>query len=611
METAGADKNNLFPVFLKLEQLKTLIVGGGKVGLEKLSALLGNSPAAEITLVAKEIGEGIRALAASHPRVLLLEKEFDGVDLDGHDLVIIATSSRELNLSIRKMASGKGILANVADTPDLCDFYLSSIVQKGNLKLAVSTNGKSPTVAKRVKEFLNESIPENINESLDNLEIIRKDLHGNFAHKVKKLNEITAVLASEKKEDYIRSHNTQRDTMKDQSKLVRIQAERSNNREHSVPLYLTSSFIFDSAEQGRALFAEEEEGNIYSRYSNPNTTEFIEKIRVLEGAEAGLAFSSGMAAVFASIAGLLSTGDHVVSCRSIFGSTHQLFTRLFPRWGITHTYVDASRPEDWEKAIRENTKMIFLETPSNPGLELIDLEWAGKLAKKHGLILNVDNCFATPYLQKPIAYGADIVSHSATKYMDGQGRVLGGILVGKQNIIDQLMFFIRNTGPAMSPFNAWTVSKSLETLGVRMDRHCSSALRIAGLLEAHPQVQSVRYPFLPSHPQYELARKQMKQGGGVVTFVIKGGYDQARRFLDALEMTLLTSNLGDTRTIATHPASTTHSKLTPEERAAIAIEDGSIRISVGLEDVEDIIADLTGALERSAVQVAELNKHGS
>ncbi|HEY9560334.1 MAG TPA: aminotransferase class I/II-fold pyridoxal phosphate-dependent enzyme [Anseongella sp.] len=387
--------------------------------------------------------------------------------------------------------------------------------------------------------------------------------------------------------------------MKDQSKLVRIQAARSANREHSVPLYLTSSFIFDDAEQGRALFAEEEEGNIYSRYSNPNTSEFIEKIRALEGAEAGLAFSSGMAAVFASFAGLLSSGDHVVSCRSIFGSTHQLLTRLFPRWGITHTYVDASRPEDWESAIRENTKMIFLETPSNPGLELIDLEWVGKLARKHDLILNVDNCFATPYLQKPIQYGADLVSHSATKYMDGQGRVLGGIVVGRKDLMDQLMFFIRNTGPAMSPFNAWTVSKSLETLGVRMDRHCSSALKIAEMLEGHPEVESVRYPFLPSHPQYELAKRQMSQGGGVVTFVVKGGYDRARRFLDALQMILLTSNLGDTRTIATHPASTTHSKLTAEERAAIAIEEGSIRISVGLEDIEDILADLSGALERS------------
>lgn len=388
--------------------------------------------------------------------------------------------------------------------------------------------------------------------------------------------------------------------MRDQTKLIRIQAERSGNREHSVPLYLTSSFIFDDAEQGRAMFAEELGGNIYSRYSNPNTTEFIDKICALEGAEAGLAFSSGMAAVFASMAGLLRSGDHIVSSRSIFGSTHQLFTRLFPRWGITHTYADASRPEQWEAAIQENTKMIFLETPSNPGLELIDLEWAGKLARKHNLILNVDNCFATPYLQKPIEYGADIVSHSATKYIDGQGRVLGGVLAGRKDLMDELMFFIRNTGPALSPFNAWTVSKSLETLGVRLDRHCSNALEVARMLEAHPEVVSVRYPFLPSHPQYELAKKQMKQGGGIVTFVPSGGYERARKFLDALEMTLLTSNLGDTRTIATHPASTTHSKLTPEERAAIAIEDGTIRVSVGLEDVEDILADIRLALERSA-----------
>lgn len=613
-ESVDTGRNALFPVFLKLERLNTLVVGGGKVGLEKLTALMANSPKAAVTLVGREISADIRELAASHPQVLLLEKDFEESDLDGHDLVIIATASRDLNLRIREMAAAWNILSNVADTPDLCDFYLSSIVQKGHLKLAVSTNGKSPTIAKRVKEMLHEAIPENINQSLDNLEVIRKRLNGDFAYKVQKLNEITSVLASggepaveiKKEEDYIRSLNQSRETMKDQSKLVRIQADRSANREHSVPLYLTSSFIFENAEQGRALFAEEESGNIYSRYSNPNTTEFIEKVRALEGAEAGLAFSSGMAAVFASIAGLLSAGDHIVSCRSIFGSTHQLFTRLFPRWGITHTYVDASRPEDWEGAIRENTKMIFLETPSNPGLELIDLEWAGQLAAKHKLILNVDNCFATPYLQKPIQYGAHIVSHSATKYMDGQGRVLGGILVGQRDLMDQLMFFIRNTGPAMSPFNAWTVSKSLETLGVRMDRHCSSALEIARLLEAHPEVENVRYPFLPSHPQYELAKKQMKAGGGIVTFVVKGGYDRARRFLDALDMILLTSNLGDTRTIATHPASTTHSKLTAEERRAIAIEDGSIRISVGLEDVEDIITDITRALERSTVSAREV-----
>lgn len=384
--------------------------------------------------------------------------------------------------------------------------------------------------------------------------------------------------------------------MKDQSKLIRTQMPRSQHREHTAPLYLTSSFVFNDFEHGRALFEEEAEGNIYSRYSNPNTTELIEKVCALEEAEDGLAFSSGMAAVFASFAGLLKSGDHILACRSVFGSTHQLFTGLFPRWGITHTYVDAAAPEKWEEAIRENTRMIFLETPSNPGLELIDLEWAGKLARKHGLILNVDNCFATPYLQKPMVFGADIVSHSATKYMDGQGRVLGGILAGRQELIDELTFFIRHSGPSMSPFNAWMISKSLETLGVRMDRHCSNALKVAEMLESHPEVESVRYPFLPSHPQYELAKKQMKQGGGIVTFVLKGGVERAKRFLDALQMILLTSNLGDARTIATHPASTTHSKLTEEERKAINIASGTIRISVGLEDAEDIIADIEQAL---------------
>lgn len=388
--------------------------------------------------------------------------------------------------------------------------------------------------------------------------------------------------------------------MKEQSKLIRNQAARSQNREHSVPLYLTSSFIFDDAEQGRAVFADEMEGNIYSRYSNPNTSEFIDKVIELEGAEAGLAFSSGMAGVFASLAGLLKSGDHILACRSIFGSTHQLLNTLLPRWGITYSYVDALKPEEWEAAIRPETRMIFLETPSNPGLELVDLEWLGSLKKKHpNIIINVDNCFATPYLQKPIQYGADLVSHSATKYFDGQGRVLGGVVVGRADLIKELKFFIRHTGPAMSAFNAWIFSKSLETLTIRMDRHCSSALKLAEMLEAHAEVEQVRYPHLPSHPQYELAKRQMKQGGGIVTFNIKGGFERAKRFLDALEMILITSNLGDSRTIATHPASTTHSKLSEEEREAIGIQPGSIRISVGLEDAEDILADIKQALDNS------------
>ncbi|HCU44486.1 MAG TPA: O-succinylhomoserine sulfhydrylase, partial [Sphingobacterium sp.] len=366
------------------------------------------------------------------------------------------------------------------------------------------------------------------------------------------------------------------------------------------PLYLTSSFIFDSAEQGRAIFAEEEQGMVYSRYANPNTSELINKVCILEGAEAGLSFSSGMAAVFASFAGIIESGDHIVSSRAIFGSTHQLFTQLFPRWGVTTTYVDAVDPEEWEKAIRPNTKIIFLESPSNPGLELVDLEWLGSLKKKYPhIILAIDNCFATPYLQKPLKYGFDLSIHSATKYMDGQGRVLGGLVVGKQELIDKLMFFIRHTGPSLSPFNAWVISKSLDTLGLRMDRHCSNALALATVLETHPEIEDVKYPFLPSHPQYELAKKQMKAGGGIVTFVVAGGKERAFRFLDELNMILYTSNLGDARSIATHPASTTHSKLTEDERLNLGIKPGSVRLSVGLEDQEDIIQDILQALEKT------------
>lgn len=386
----------------------------------------------------------------------------------------------------------------------------------------------------------------------------------------------------------------------EQSKIIRQQAERSSKREHSVPLYLTSSFIFDSAEQGRAIFAEEEEGMVYSRYANPNTSEFIEKVCILENAEDGLAFSSGMAAVFASFAGLLSNGDHIVSSRAIFGSTHQLFTQLFPRWGITHTYVDAINPEEWEKAIQANTKILFLESPSNPGLELVDLEFLAKLKEKFpNLILVIDNCFATPYLQKPLNYGFDLSIHSATKYMDGQGRVLGGVIVGKKILIDKLMFFIRHTGPAMSAFNAWILSKSIDTLALRMDRHCSNALSLAEALENHPEIADVKYPFLASHPQYELAKKQMKAGGGIVTFEVKGGKNRAFKFLDALQMILYTSNLGDERSIATHPGSTTHSKLSEEERINLGINPGTIRLSVGLEDQNDIINDILQALESS------------
>ncbi|MEX0778325.1 MAG: O-succinylhomoserine sulfhydrylase [Balneolales bacterium] len=386
---------------------------------------------------------------------------------------------------------------------------------------------------------------------------------------------------------------------KPQTQAIRNQVKRSEHREHSVPLYLTSSFVFENAEQARAMFANEIEGNVYSRFSNPNTEEFVDKMCALEEAEDGLATASGMSAVYTSMAGLLDQGDHILVSRAVFGSTHQILTMVLPRFGITHTYADIADPEGWEKLIQPNTKMIFVETPSNPGLDLIDLEWVGNLAKKHDLLLNVDNCFATPFLQKPMSLGADIVIHSATKYIDGQGRAIGGVIVGNQDLIEKLRFFARHTGPALSPFNAWLFSKSLETLSLRMDKHSENATELAKYLEAHPEVDSVKYPFLPSHPQHELAKKQMKSGGGIVVFNVKGGLDRGRNFMDSLEMLSLTANLGDTRTIATHPASTTHSKLTEAERNAVSIYPGLIRISTGLEDIEDIIEDIGQALERT------------
>jgi O-succinylhomoserine sulfhydrylase len=384
-----------------------------------------------------------------------------------------------------------------------------------------------------------------------------------------------------------------------ETKAVRLQSERTGAREHSVPLYLTSSFTFEDAEQARALFADEEKGNIYTRFSNPNNNEFIDKLSQLEGTDDGIATASGMAAMFSSMAALLKSGDHVLASRSVFGSTHQLFTQVFPAWGIKHSYADIGRPEEWEEKITPDTRMIFVETPSNPALDIIDLEWLGKLAEKHDIILNVDNCFATPYLQQPATYGAHLVTHSATKFIDGQGRAIGGAILGKQELIDKIRFFARHTGPALSPFNGWLLSKSLETLAVRMDRHCDNARRIAEYLEGHHELELVKYPFLASHPQQALARKQMKWGGGLVSFIVTGGVDRGRKFLNSLKMLSLTANLGDTRTIATHPASTTHSKLTEAERAEVGIQPGLIRISVGLENVNDILEDIENALTAS------------
>jgi len=384
-----------------------------------------------------------------------------------------------------------------------------------------------------------------------------------------------------------------------ESKAIRTQSNNELHREHSTPIFMTSSFTFENAEQARAMFADEIEGSIYTRFTNPNNNEFIDKLCLLEEAESGIATASGMAAMFSSMAGLLKTGDHVLASRSVFGSTHQLFTEIFPKWGIDHTYVDIDKPETWAGSIKSNTKMIFAETPSNPGLDILDLEWLGKLAADHGLILNIDNCFATPFLQQPTKFGAHLVTHSATKFIDGQGRTVGGAIVGSEELIKDIRFFTRHTGPSLSPFNGWILSKSLETLPVRMEKHCENALKIAEYLEGHEELVFVKYPFLPSHPQQQLAKKQMRYGGGLVTFVVSGGYHRAGKFLNNLNMLSHTANLGDTRTTVTHPASTTHCKLTEEEQLRVGIESGLIRISVGLENVNDILEDIIGALEAS------------
>ncbi len=381
-----------------------------------------------------------------------------------------------------------------------------------------------------------------------------------------------------------------------ETQAIRNQLERSQFEEHSVPIYVTSSFVFDDAEDMRASFSEEKDKNIYSRFTNPNTTEFIDKVVAMEGAEDGYAFATGMAAVFSTFAALLNSGDHIVSARAVFGSTHTLFTKYLPKWNISTSYFESNDLDAIESLITPATKILYAESPTNPGIDILDLERLGEIAKKHALLLVIDNCFATPYIQQPIKLGAHLVIHSATKLMDGQGRVLGGVVVGEKELIREIYLFSRNTGPAMSPFNAWVLSKSLETLAVRLDRHCENAEKVADFLERHKNVNSVKYPFLRSHPQYEIAKKQMKLGGNIIAFEVKGGIDAGRTFLDAIQMCSLSANLGDTRTIVTHPASTTHSKLSENERLSVGITDGLIRISVGLEHVSDIIADVDQAL---------------
>lgn len=382
-----------------------------------------------------------------------------------------------------------------------------------------------------------------------------------------------------------------------ETKAIRGQIKSSQFKEHSVPIYLSSSFTFEDIEHAKALFNDEVEGNIYSRFSNPNTTELIEKLCLLEGAESGFATATGMSAIFTSLAAILSQGDHVLASRSVFGSTHQILTQILPKFGISYTYLDIGDFDNWEKKFQSNTKMLFLETPTNPTLDIIDIEKISLICKKKSVLLNVDNCFATPYLQTPIKFGADIITHSATKYLDGQGRVLGGIILGSKDYIEKVRFFARHTGPALSPFSAWILSKSLETLSIRMEKHSENALKVAKFLETKKQISKVKYPFLESHPHFELAKKQMKLGGGIVSFILKSGYEAGKNFINQSKLFSHTANLGDTRTIITHPASTTHSKLSPDERQKVGIEDGLIRISVGLESINDILNEIESCLD--------------
>ena len=383
-----------------------------------------------------------------------------------------------------------------------------------------------------------------------------------------------------------------------ETQAIRTQTERSQFSEHSTPLYLTSSFVFEDAEEMRASFAEEKERNLYSRFSNPNTTEFTDKIVQMEGAEAGYAFATGMSAIFSTFAALLNAGDHIVSCRSVFGSSHSLFTKFLPKWNIETSYFKVNEVDLVERLIQPNTKILYVETPTNPAVDILDLALIGKVAKKHNLIFIVDNCFATPYSQQPIKFGADLVIHSATKLIDGQGRVLGGVTVGNKELMREIYLFARNTGPAMSPFNAWVLSKSLETLAIRVEKHAENALFVAKFLETQENVEFVKYPFLKSHPQYEIAKSQMKLGGNIVAFEIKGGIEAGRTFLDNIKLCSLSANLGDTRTIVTHPSSTTHGRLSEEDRLEVGITKGLVRVSVGLENFVDIIADLEQALNR-------------
>ena len=377
---------------------------------------------------------------------------------------------------------------------------------------------------------------------------------------------------------------------------VRAGTQRSQFNEHSEAMFLTSSFVFDSAEQAAKRFVGEEPGNIYSRFTNPTVTMFEERLAAMEGAEQCIATASGMSAILATCMGLLKAGDHVVASRSLFGATVNLFNNILSKFGVQTTFVSATDIAEWQAAVRPETKLFFLETPSNPLTEISDIAAIAAVAKQCGALLAVDNCFCTPILQRPLDLGADIVIHSATKYLDGQGRVLGGAVLGRKKTLEGVYGFLRTAGPTMSAFNAWVFLKGLETLKLRMDAHSVNALQLAQWLEAQPNVARVFYPGLPSHPQHELAKRQQKTGGGIVSFEVKGGKEAAWRVINNAQLLSITANLGDTKSTLTHPATTTHARNTSEQRAAAGITDGLLRIAVGLEAVVDIQNDLARGL---------------
>lgn len=382
----------------------------------------------------------------------------------------------------------------------------------------------------------------------------------------------------------------------DETLAIRSGIERSQFGEHSEALYLTSSFVFGSAAEAAARFSGAEPGNIYARFTNPTVSAFQERLAALEGAEFCVATASGMSAILACTMGLLSAGDHIVASQSLFGATVQLFNNILARFGIETTYVSLTSTDAWRDAVKPNTKLFFIETPSNPMTEVADIAAIAAIAKQKGVLLAVDNCFCTPILQKPLQLGADIVIHSATKYLDGQGRVLGGAVLGRKDLLEPVYGFLRTAGPTLSAFNAWVFLKGLETLQLRMDAHCRNALQVAQWLEAHPAVARVYYPGLESHPQHELAMRQQSAGGGIVAFEVKGGKDAAWKVVDSARLMSVTANLGDTKTTITHPATTTHGRISPEARAAAGISDGLLRIAVGLESPLDLIRDLQAGL---------------